>query len=177
MPKIQLRHDTATNWATANPVLLEGEAGYETDTNKMKIGDGTTNYNSLPYLASGLFDNKVDLDASNLSDTGKSTIASLPMPSGVTEELVFGASATPYTAPADGYFTVYRVADVNGCIVSLDNVSGGVRAETASPYQGSYPTVWVPVEKGQTVNLYWSGGASANRIWFTYAEGSKWEAQ
>ena len=49
MPKIQLRHDTSTNWTTYNPVLLEGEVGVETDTNKMKIGDGSTAWNSLPY--------------------------------------------------------------------------------------------------------------------------------
>lgn len=50
MPKIQLRHDTSTNWTTYNPILLEGEVGVETDTNKMKIGDGTTVYNSLDYF-------------------------------------------------------------------------------------------------------------------------------
>lgn len=49
-PKIQLRHDTAANWSSANPVLLEGEFAYETDTKKIKVGDGSTAYNSLAYL-------------------------------------------------------------------------------------------------------------------------------
>ena len=48
-PKIQLRHDTAANWTSVNPVLLEGEVGIETDTRKQKFGDGTTAWNSLPY--------------------------------------------------------------------------------------------------------------------------------
>ena len=48
--RIVLRNDTAQNWLTANPVLLKGEAGYETDTNKLKFGDGTTAYNDLPYF-------------------------------------------------------------------------------------------------------------------------------
>ena len=48
--RIVLRNDTAQNWSTANPVLLKGEAGYETDTNKLKFGDGTSNYNDLPYF-------------------------------------------------------------------------------------------------------------------------------
>ena len=47
--KIQLRHDTAANWTSVNPVLLEGEVGIETDTRKQKFGDGTTAWNSLPY--------------------------------------------------------------------------------------------------------------------------------
>lgn len=53
MTRIQLRHDTAANFASVNPVLLAGEVGVETDTNKMKIGDGTTAYNSLDYFAGG----------------------------------------------------------------------------------------------------------------------------
>ena len=48
--RIVLRNDTAQNWLSANPVLLKGEAGYETDTNKLKFGDGTSNYNDLPYF-------------------------------------------------------------------------------------------------------------------------------
>jgi hypothetical protein len=49
--KIQLRHDTAANWTSVNPILLEGEVGIETDTRKQKFGDGTTAWNSLPYDA------------------------------------------------------------------------------------------------------------------------------
>lgn len=47
--RIQLRHDTAANWTSVNPVLLEGEVGIETDTLKQKVGDGVTAWNSLPY--------------------------------------------------------------------------------------------------------------------------------
>lgn len=47
--RIQLRHDTAANWASVNPVLLEGEVGIETDTLKQKVGDGSTAWNSLAY--------------------------------------------------------------------------------------------------------------------------------
>lgn len=61
-PKIQLRHDTSTNWQTQNPVLLEGEVAIETDSNKVKIGNGTDNYNALPYITD---QTKIDLDYSN----------------------------------------------------------------------------------------------------------------
>jgi hypothetical protein len=46
---IQLRRDTAANWTTTNPVLAAGETGYETDTGKFKVGDGTTTWTSLAY--------------------------------------------------------------------------------------------------------------------------------
>lgn len=48
--KLTLRNDTAENWKAANPVLLKGEAAIETDTNKLKFGDGVTAYNDLPYF-------------------------------------------------------------------------------------------------------------------------------
>ena len=47
---IQIRRDTASNWTTANPILALGEMGAETDTSKIKIGDGVTAWASVPYL-------------------------------------------------------------------------------------------------------------------------------
>ena len=47
--RIKVCHDTAANFKTNNPTLLVGEWALETDTKKMKIGDGVTAYNSLQY--------------------------------------------------------------------------------------------------------------------------------
>lgn len=47
---IQIRRDTASNWTSANPTLAQGELGAETDTSKIKIGDGSTAWTSLGYL-------------------------------------------------------------------------------------------------------------------------------
>jgi hypothetical protein len=46
---MQFRRGTASEWASANPVLSAGEMVLETDTNQVKLGNGTLNYNSLPY--------------------------------------------------------------------------------------------------------------------------------
>ena len=51
--RVQLRHDTAANWAAANPLLLNGEFAVETNTNQMKIGDGVHRWNDLPYFLGG----------------------------------------------------------------------------------------------------------------------------
>ena len=48
--RLQLRHDTAANWIARNPVLLAGEIGIETNTNRMKIGNGSSNWASLAYF-------------------------------------------------------------------------------------------------------------------------------
>lgn len=47
--RLQNRRDTAANWTSNNPTLAAGEIGYETDTSKFKIGDGSTAWNALAY--------------------------------------------------------------------------------------------------------------------------------
>jgi hypothetical protein len=49
MPTMQQKRGTASRWTSTNPVLLAGEIGVETDTNKLKVGDGVTQWNSLGY--------------------------------------------------------------------------------------------------------------------------------
>ncbi len=55
----QIRRDTINNWTNANPILAEGEFGCEieslnTTELKIKIGDGITPWNNLPYTLKGL---------------------------------------------------------------------------------------------------------------------------
>ncbi len=55
--QIQLRRGTAAAWTSANPTLLSGEMGIETDTRKAKVGDGSTAWTGLSYLADTGFAN------------------------------------------------------------------------------------------------------------------------
>ena len=59
---IQLRHDTAADWMSVNPVLYEGEVGIETDTKKQKIGDGSTPWNNLAYNLGSTALQRLDAD-------------------------------------------------------------------------------------------------------------------
>ena len=61
--QIQIRRGTASLWTSTNPTLSAGEFGYETDTGKIKIGDGSTAWTSLSYWA------PASQTISNLSDT------------------------------------------------------------------------------------------------------------
>jgi hypothetical protein len=47
--KIQSRRGTAAQWTSSNPTLSAGEFGFETDTLKLKIGNGSTAWTSLAY--------------------------------------------------------------------------------------------------------------------------------
>jgi hypothetical protein len=50
--RMQQRRGTAQQWTTANPILAAGEIGFESGTNKFKIGDGVNTWSSLTYYAS-----------------------------------------------------------------------------------------------------------------------------
>lgn len=47
------KYDTSVNWTTNNPTLLAGEIGIESDTNKFKVGNGTSTWNELDYAGGG----------------------------------------------------------------------------------------------------------------------------
>jgi len=49
--QIQIRRGTAAQWTSSNPTLASGEQGFETDTGKFKIGNGSTAWTSLAYAA------------------------------------------------------------------------------------------------------------------------------
>ncbi len=64
--RIQVRRDTAANWASANPILASGEFGYETDTGKLKVGNGTTTWSQLDYVTADV----VHLSANDFAGSG-----------------------------------------------------------------------------------------------------------
>jgi len=103
--KIQLRGDTAANWAAVNPVLLTNELGLETDTKKLKVGDGTTAWTSLAYFPSIV--------------TGGTVLGNLEI--GTTGTLTFEGST------ADGFETTLAVTDPTADrTITLPDQSGTV---------------------------------------------------
>jgi hypothetical protein len=61
---LKLRRDTARRWARVNPILADGEPGFEIDTGRLKIGNGSTKWLELEYFLTG-----------NLGDTPNSTLS------------------------------------------------------------------------------------------------------
>jgi hypothetical protein len=49
--RMQQRRGTAQQWTDANPTLAAGEIGFETDTNKFKMGNGSSNWAALTYFS------------------------------------------------------------------------------------------------------------------------------
>lgn len=64
-----VRRGPAASWTATNNVLLAGEWGLETDTKRMKMGDGATAWGALPYLDPSLHLSLLgDVDKSSLAD-------------------------------------------------------------------------------------------------------------
>ena len=72
--RLAIRRDTAANWTSANPVLAQGEFGYEADTGSLKIGDGATAWSALPYYTS--------LSGASLNDLGDVDLITTPPTTG-----------------------------------------------------------------------------------------------
>jgi phage-related tail fiber protein len=64
---IQIRRGLAATWTEQNPVLSAGEMGLETDTKKMKVGDGTTAWNSLGYSVGQV--GNIEFDGNSIKST------------------------------------------------------------------------------------------------------------
>lgn len=47
-----IKVNTRANWAALNPTLLDGECAVETNTNNVKVGNGVSPWNKLPYFSS-----------------------------------------------------------------------------------------------------------------------------
>jgi len=100
---MQQRRGTAAQWISTNagagPVLNAGEIGWESDTNKFKIGDGTNNWSSLDYFA--------DINS--------------------TVNPAFGTSIVFEGSTADSYETTLQVTDPTADrTITLPNVTGTV---------------------------------------------------
>lgn len=73
--RIQFRRGTAAEWTSANTVLAAGELGYETDTAKFKLGDGSTAWSSLNYA--GINQTDIDSAVANVIDMAPTTLDTL----------------------------------------------------------------------------------------------------
>jgi len=120
---MQTRRGTAAQWTTANPVLASGEFGYETDTKKMKVGDGVTAWVSLPYWDDQSAPAVHNHTASQISDstaTGRSVLTAADAAAARTaigagtSSLAIGSTAS--TAKAGNWFPSF--AEVTGTLSS-----------------------------------------------------------
>jgi len=126
--KMAQRRDTAANWTSANPTLLAGEIGIESDTNKIKLGTGSTAWTSLSYTPWSQVSAYplVNADIAAAAAIAYSKLATL-----TSGNIVLGSSANVATSTAvTGDITITNTgvtAIASGVIVNADiNASAAI---------------------------------------------------
>ena len=127
---IQIRRDTAANWTSANTVLAQGELGAETDTSKIKIGDGSTAWSSLAYL--------IDVGG-YLTATSTNTLTNKTV-----RDTVYALSGTAFDATNGAVQTKTLAANTT----FTDSLTSGdaivLQLEAGASYTVTWPTMtWV----------------------------------
>ena len=187
--RIQIRRDTSVKWSVNNPVLLSAELGYETDTDLLKIGDGSTLWNDLGYwngnLAIEVNGTQVVQGTGTLNFTGGVTasatggsvtldfsgVGGITGPTGPSTSIgVF--DATTFVAGATGIeFTGSGVSVSSSgsvAVVSISALQNSLYNETVrylidnttAQYSGS-PTIGT----NDKITICSSGNIYANRTW------------
>lgn len=100
---IQIRRGTAAQWTSANPTLSSGEWGFESDTNKAKIGDGSTAWTSLSYFGG----------TGDVTLTGTQTLTNKTLTDPKINLAFDAQTGTTYTT----------VLDDNGQVITMNNAS------------------------------------------------------
>jgi len=157
--RIQVRRGTTSEWNTANPILTEGEFGYNTTLDKFKIGDGTSTWSVLEYVPTS-----ADL-SSSLGDYialtekgGADGVAELD----ATYNVLTKTAVVFEGATADAYETTLLVTDPTADrTLTLPNATGTVALTSDL---SSYATLAAPAFTGTTtaVNLTLSGDLTVN---------------
>ncbi len=136
MDRIQLRRDTSNNWKFANPILLEGEIGYEIDTKRRKIGDGVNHWNDLDYL-------KLEDITNELGNSKSLSISQDLFTKLHNEGYKFAGIANLNTVPqnvtADS--KIYYITNTSGVYINFNNLAVADGEIAFFTYNGSWSKV------------------------------------
>lgn len=131
---IQVRRGTASQWTTANPTLAAGEIGFETDTFKIKIGNGSTAWNSLQYAAGGnQFDTNIVFEGAT-ADSYETTVQ-VTDPTADRTITLPDASGTVVLADGSGNVTVSGNLTVSGTTTTVNSTT--IEVQNALVFEGA----------------------------------------
>jgi len=195
---IQLRRDTAANWTAANPTLAAGEVGVETDTLRVKVGDGATAWTALGYQdglapvqsvagktgAVTLVKADVGLgNVNNTSDANKPVSTAqqtaLDAKAPVTESVnTVATSGAAQTIPAPTSQSISRITLSANCTLTFPTATAGqsLTIVLIQDATGSRTVTWPAAVKwaGGTAPTLTTTAAAKDVLTFLCADGSTW---
>lgn len=138
----------------------------------IQIANGQINQSDMDWSAwaSGL-ETKVNINANNLSNQGKSLISGYSMPSNRYTNLELGASGSDYYAPANGWICLSKTATGNQDI-NMRNYTRNIWTYSYGT-NGKWIHCYLPCQKGDQIHIEYTAGGSMNKFNFVYAEGDQ----
>jgi len=192
---IQIRRDTASNWTSANPTLANGELGIETDTSKIKVGDGSTAWSSKTYLvdvgsyltatSTNTLSNKTlaattlsgqltgadqTVSAINLKDYGEITNAIGNATGAKTIDLTLGNSVTATATGATTWTFSNPTASDELCSFSIKLVNGGSATQTW-PASVDWPAATAPTLTTSGTDVLVFTTCDGGTTWYGFVAG------
>lgn len=143
---IKLRRDIAADWESVDPILADGELGIETDTNRIKIGDGVTEWTGLSY---GPVSDNLHIRVKNAS-------GSVAIPAGTLVQFAGAAGDTVTAQPAvtDGSIDFHSLIGITSAEIAADGfgdvvLTGNVYGIATDTYTVGTLLYADPVNAGQ----------------------------
>lgn len=160
--QIQVRRGTASQWTSANPTLASGEWGYESDTGKVKIGDGTTAWTSLGYTGAG--DITGVTAGTGISGGGTSGTVTVSIDTSVTADLTTAQTLTNKTLTTPKITLTYSAKTDNYTFASGDegnifSMNAATEKEFRIPTDATFN-----FGIGTQFNVFWITGAGQPSI-------------
>ena len=118
-------------------------------------------------------DSLANSNASNFSKAGESYLSGLGMPSSRYIDLTLGASDSTYTAPANGWLILNKVATGVGQEIRLTNKSNQLRGYATSARNSAELSAMIPCRKGDAIYIFYSAAGKVEKFRFVYAEGEE----
>lgn len=161
--QFQIRRGTAAEWTAADPVLAAGELGLETDTQQIKVGDGSTLWSSLLYMpVVGGAANSIQINSGNqLSGSSNLTFDGANMTVG--GNIVPTANVTYDLGTADlrwnSLYLAGNTIDLGGGIIKTDPAAGILLTPPATESNPN-PTAVLINPAGKIVPIPTAGGVA-----------------
>ena len=137
--RMQQRRGTASQWTTANPILNAGEIGWESDTNKFKIGDGTNHWADVDYFidsnstANPSFGSSITFEGSTANEY--ETTLAITDPTADRTITLPNATGTVVLADGSGNVTVSGDLTVSGTTTTINSTT--INAMTGIVFEGT----------------------------------------
>ena len=178
--KIQIRRDSSANWKGTNPTLALGELGADMTLHRLKVGDGTRAWTSLPWINGDVYENLESILRMLSGVTGGAlkdpvqTVADLgtTYPSPNTGDICYvinekkfytwdGTSWRPLTVAGGGLDGAQVQSLIDQALADFGPLGMGYTVDTYNEYKK--PTK-ITFSDGVVFNLTYNGGTQLNTV-------------